>query len=381
MKWKIYFLLFGLLSSLGIFTITTKTAHAVESYKISPSDDRTIRQRFHSASSIKDEKHIDLHYYFYAQNNYSENLKVIAYICDYKTDYYDDKTLTSIPNCGLSMVQEGGLFKIKIDASYFMTLDYSRRTQKIDASSISTYSVYNTPLYEVASFTDTDFDNGLTLLGGSALKANNWNRNEGGFLVEPVGGSSNSSNNNQNQNNSGGFDILGGIKVFFQPMIDSITRTQKAVLGISDTIINGIKNLFSGLIDSAKNIWDFLANFFTKLFEELGKFFKWLFVLDSNVSKEQINSFADKIKNSSPEVSSIYNFSSGFRSKVSGNSVCSFGVGGLILSVCSVPSFLIIIARALIIFSMVWITIDRIVKFMSVLFGTRYMWQQGGEEQ
>lgn len=381
MKWKIYFLLFGLLSSLGIFTITTKTAHAVESYKISPSDDRTIRQRFHSASSIKDEKHIDLHYYFYAQNNYSENLKVIAYICDYKTDYYDDKTLTSIPNCGLSMVQEGGLFKIKIDAGYFSTLDYSRRTQKIDASSISTYSVYNTPLYEVASFTDTDFDNGLTLLGGSTLKANNWNRNEGGFLVEPVGGSSNSSNNNQNQNNSGGFDILGGIKVFFQPMIDSITRTQKAVLGISDTIINGIKNLFSGLIDSAKNIWDFLANFFTKLFEELGKFFKWLFVLDSNVSKEQINSFADKIKNSSPEVSSIYNFSSGFRSKVSGNSVCSFGVGGLILSVCSVPSFLIIIARALIIFSMVWITIDRIVKFMSVLFGTRYMWQQGGEEQ
>ena len=381
MKWKIYFLLFGLLSSLGIFTITTKTAHAVESYKISPSDDRTIRQRFHSASSIKDEKHIDLHYYFYAQNNYSENLKVIAYICDYKTDYYDDKTLTSIPNCGLSMVQEGGLFKIKIDAGYFITLDYSRRTQKIDASSISTYSVYNTPLYEVASFTDTDFDNGLTLLGGSTLKANNWNRNEGGFLVEPVGGSSNSSNNNQNQNNSGGFDILGGIKVFFQPMIDSITRTQKAVLGISDTIINGIKNLFSGLIDSAKNIWDFLANFFTKLFEELGKFFKWLFVLDSNVSKEQINSFADKIKNSSPEVSSIYNFSSGFRSKVSGNSVCSFGVGGLILSVCSVPSFLIIIARALIIFSMVWITIDRIVKFMSVLFGTRYMWQQGGEEQ
>ena len=383
MKWKIYFLLFGSFLSLGIFTITTKTAHAVESYKISPSDDRTIRQRFHSASSIKDEKHIDLHYYFYAQNNYSENLKVIAYICDYKTDYYDDRTLTSIPNCGLSMVQEGGRFKIKIDAGYFMTLDYSRRTQKIDTSYISTNTAYNMPLYEVVSFTDTDFDNGLTLLGGSTLKVNNWNRNEGGFLVDPVGGNSNNSSNTNNSNNSGGgfnLDILGGIKAFFQPMIDSIARTQKAVLGISDTIINGVKNLFSSLIDSVKNIWDFLANFFTKLFEELGKFFKWLFVLDSNVSKEQINSFADKIKNSSPEVSSIFNFSSGFRSRVSGNSVCSFGVGGLILSVCSVPSFLIIIARALIIFSMVWITIDRIVKFMSVLFGTRYMWQQGGEE-
>ena len=122
MKWKIYFLLFGSFLSLGIFTITTKTAHAIESYKISPSDDRTIRQRFHSASSIKDEKHIDLHYYFYAQNNYSENLKVIAYICDYKTDYYDDKTLTSVSNCGLSMVQEGGRFKIKINAGILLLI-------------------------------------------------------------------------------------------------------------------------------------------------------------------------------------------------------------------------------------------------------------------
>ena len=90
MKWKIYFLLFGSVLSLGIFTTSAKTAHAIESYKISPEDDRTIRRGFHSNSNIKDEKHIDLHYYFYAQNNYSENLRVIAYICDYKADYYND---------------------------------------------------------------------------------------------------------------------------------------------------------------------------------------------------------------------------------------------------------------------------------------------------
>ncbi len=381
MKWKIYFLLFTSLLSLGIFTISEKTAHAIESYKISPEDDRTIRRGFHSNSNIKDEKHIDLHYYFYAQNNYSEKLRVIAYICEYKADYYNDNSLTSVPDCGLSMVQEAGKFKIKINAGYYANLEYSRRTQKITTSYYNYNSVYNNKNYDIASFTDQDFENGLTLLGGSTLKANNWNRNEGGFLLDPVGGSSSNSNNRNNSNNSGGgFDILGGIKAFFQPMIDSIVRTQKAVLSITDNIINGIKSLFVGLIDSVRNIWDFLSNFFVKLFEELGKFFKWLFVLDSNVSKEQIDSFSNKIKNSSPEVSSIFNFSRTFSNRVSGNSTCSFGVGGLVLSVCSVPSLLINIARALIIFAMVWITIDRIVKFISVLFGTRYMWQREGED-
>lgn len=372
-KWKIYFLLFGSVLSLGIFTITTKTAHAIESYKISPEDDRTFRRDFYNRLNIYDEsKQINLHYYFYAENKYSENIKLISYVCEEN----DNGDVKEKPDCGLYLVQEAGKFKIKLKASAYSYSNYSRRTQRVDG-------FYVNKIYEdfisLANFTDEDFENGLTLLGGSTLKVNNWNRNEGGFLFEPVGGSS---NNNQNHNNSGGgFDILGGIKAFFQPMIDSITRTQNVVLGISDNIINGIKNLFNGLTESVKNIWDFLANFFTKLFEELGKFFKWLFVLDSNVSKEQIDSFKDKIKNSSPEVRSIFNFSSGFSSKVSGNSVCSFGVSGLIISVCSVPPFFINIARALIIFSMVWITIDRIIKFMSVLFGTRYMWQQGGEEE
>lgn len=372
-KWKIYFLLFGSVLSLGIFTITTKTAHAIESYKISPEDDRTFRRDFYNSLNIYDEsKQINLHYYFYAENKYSENIKLISYVCE-ENNNGDVKEKS---DCGLYLVQEAGKFKIKLKASAYSYSNYSRRTQRVEG-------FYVNKIYEdfitLANFTDTDFDNGLTLLGGSTLKANNWNRNEGGFLFEPAGGSS---NNNQNNNNSGGgFDILGGIKAFFQPMIDSITRTQNVVLGISDNIINGIENLFNGLTESVKNIWDFLANFFTKLFEELGKFFKWLFVLDSNVSKEQIDSFKDKIKNSSPEVRSIFNFSSGFSSKVSGNSVCSFGVSGLIISVCSVPPFFINIARALIIFSMVWITIDRIIKFMSVLFGTRYMWQQGGEEE
>ena len=394
MKWKIYFLLFGLVLSLGIFTTSAKTAHAIESYKISPEDDRTIRRGFHSNSNIKDEKHIDLHYYFYAQNNYSENLRVIAYICDYKADYYNDNSLTSVPDCGLSMVQEAGKFKIKINAGYYASLEYSRRTQKIITRYYNYNYVYNNQNYDIASFTDQDFENGLTLLGGSTLKANNWNRNEGGFLVDPVGGNSNSSNSSNNsRNNGGGFDILGGIKSFFQPMIDSITRTQKAVLGISDTIINGIKNLFSSLIESVKNIWDFLTNFFTKLVEELGKFVKWIFVPESDVLTKQIKGFTDLVDLSFQPlkqtlgidfVDPMYlntNRCNGSPMGLTGNGDGRFsgmnGFSGVIeINICKVPAPLIFLARNLFRFSVIFVLLRRLSITLPIVFGSRYVWER-----
>lgn len=397
MKWKIYFLLFGSVLSLGIFTTFTKTAHAIESYKISPEDDRTIRRGFYSSSNIKDEKHIDLHYYFYAQNNYSENLRVIAYICDYKADYYNDNSLTSVPDCGLSMVQEAGKFKIKINAGYFASLEYSRRTQKIITSYYNYNSVYNNQNYDIESFTDKDFENGLTLLGGSTLKANNWNRNEGGFLVEPVGGSSNNSSNTNNSNNSGGsfnLDILGGIKAFFQPMIDSIARTQKAVLGISDTIINGVKNLFSSLIESVKNIWDFLYNLPSKIPEMI----KFIFV----PSQEELNNELSNIRSmfSFEQITRVLNTtylplnSAGF----SYGSYCSdaywdattphlnnlLNSGGqkytngfrLTTSICKVPKIYITLARNLLMFAFFWWAVYRILQIIPVVMGSAYIWDR-----
>ena len=392
MKWKIYFLLFGSVLSLGIFTTFTKTAHAIESYKISPEDDRTIRRGFYSRSNIKDEKHIDLHYYFYAQNNYSENLRVIAYICEYKADYYNDNSLTSVPDCGLSMVQEAGKFKIKINAGYYASLEYSRRTQKITTSYYNYNSVYNNKNYDIASFTDQYFENGLTLLGGSTLKANNWNRNEGGFLVDPVGGNSNSSNNSSN--NSGGFDIFGGIKAFFQSMIDSITRTQKAVLGISDTIINGIKNLFSSLIESVKNIWDFLYNLPSKIPEMI----KFIFV----PSQEALNNELSNIRSmfSFEQITRVLNTtylplnSVGF----SYGSYCSdaywdattphlnnlLNSGGqkytngfrLTTSICKVPKIYITLARNLLMFAFFWWAVYRILQIIPVVMGSAYIWDR-----
>ncbi len=394
MKWKIYFLLFGLLLPFGIFTTSTKNAHAIESYKISPEDDRALNRGFHSTSGIRDNKNIDLHYYFYADNNYSENLKVIAYICEYKTDYYNDNSVISIPDCGLSMVQEAGKFKIKIKAGYYALLDYSRRTQKIITTYFNYQNIGNSENYEVSSFTDQDFERGLILLGGTTLKVNNWNRNEGGFLLDPVGGSSNNSNSSSNSsNNGGGFDILGGIKSFFQPMIDSITRTQKAVLGISDTIINGIKNLFSSLIESVKNIWDFLTNFFTKLVEELGKFVKWIFVPESDVLTKQIKGFTDLVDLSFQPlkqtlgidfVDPMYlntNRCNGSPMGLTGNGDGRFsgmnGFSGVIeINICKVPAPLIFLARNLFRFSVIFVLLRRLSITLPIVFGSRYVWER-----
>lgn len=392
MKWKIYFLLFGLLLPFGIFTTSTKTAHAIESYKISPEDDRALNRGFHSTSGIRDNKNIDLHYYFYANNNYSENLKVIAYICEYKSDYYNDNSVISIQDCGLSMVQEAGKFKIKIKAGYYVLLDYSRRTQKITTTYFNYQNIGNSGDYEVSSFTDQDFERGLTLLGGTNLKVNNWNRKEGGFLLEPVGGNSNNSSNNSN--NSGGFDIFGGIKAFFQPMIDSITRTQKVVLGISDTIINGIKNLFSSLIESVKNIWDFLYNLPSKIPEMI----KFIFV----PSQEELNNELSNIRSmfSFEQITRVLNTtylplnSAGF----SYGSYCSdaywdattphlnnlLNSGGqkytngfrLTTSICKVPKIYITLARNLLMFAFFWWAVYRILQIIPVVMGSAYIWDR-----
>lgn len=181
-------------------------------------------------------------------------------------------------------------------------------------------------------------------------------------------------------------------------MIDSITRTQKAVLGISDTIINGIKNLFSSLIESVKNIWDFLANFFTKLVEELGKFVKWIFV----PSQEELNNELSNIRSmfKFEKITNILNTtylplnSVGF----SYGSYCSdsywdattphlnnlLSSGGqkytngwrLTTSICKVPKIYITLARNLLMFAFFWWAVYRILQIIPVVMGSAYVWDR-----
>ena len=211
-KWKIYFLLFGFALCCGLFGILSKNAFAVESYKISPAQDRDFKRQYYQMVYIPQDTPINLHYYFYAPDKYSKNIKLISFICEDPYNNYQD-----IDGCGLYMVQEAGSFKIKLKASAYSLTDYNRETQESNSPYVNkVYDNFSKP-FEVASYTDYDFKNGFTLLGGTALKENSWNLNEGGFLVEPIGGKADNSNNNSGNNSGGGFgDFFAGILIFLE---------------------------------------------------------------------------------------------------------------------------------------------------------------------
>lgn len=376
-KWKIYFLFFGFALCFGLFGILNKNALAVESYKISPEQDRTLKRDFYSSLNISDSKNIDMHYYFYAKNNYNEDINVIAYVCEYKPDYFEEDVKT-VSDCGLSMVQEAGKFKIKLKASAYKILSYSRRTQKVSEAYVQVESIYsyeNSTKY-IASFTDSDFEKGLTLLGGSTLKVNNWNRNEGGFLVDPVGGSSSGSNNNQNQNNGGGFDILGGIKSFFQNMITAILRLPDLIINLPIIIIDGIKDIFNGLSDIIRGLFvpsdndlnQELGNLRSMFsFEQITRVLNTTYLpLDSVGFRYDSNCVANYWDATSPHLAKLYNSGS--------NKYWDGYARGI--SICNVPKIYITLARNLLLFAFFWWAVYRILQIIPVVMGSAYVWDR-----
>lgn len=366
-KWKIYFLLFGFALCFGLFGILNKNALAVESYKISPEDDRTFRRDFYNRLNIYDEsKQINLHYYFYAENKYSENIRLISYVCEEN----NNGDVKEKPDCGLYLVQEAGKFKIKLKASAYSYSNYSRRTQRVDG-------FYVNKIYEdfinLASFTDTDFDNGLTLLGGSTLKANNWNRNEGGFLFDPAGGNS---NNNQNHNNSGGFDILGGIKSFFQNMITAILRLPDLIINLPRIIIDGIKDIFNGLSDIIRGLFvpsdndlnQELGNLRSMFsFEQITRVLNTTYLpLDSVGFRYDSSCVANYWDATSPHLANLYNSGS--------NKYWDGYARGI--SICNVPKIYITLARNLLLFAFFWWAVYRILQIIPVVMGSAYVWDR-----
>ena len=373
-KWKIYFLFFGFALCFGLFGILNKNALAVESYKISPEDDRYIISRFYSNSGITESRKIDMHYYFYTKNPYGEELKGIAYICDYKENKYGEEVKTINP-CGLEMIQEAGKFKIKLKAGSYLKFDYSRKTQKITRDYLYINDSYNYESYELESFTDEDFNNGLTILGGSTLLKNEWNRNEGGFLIDPVGGSSGNSNNSQN-NNGGGFDILGGIKSFFQNMITAILRLPDLIINLPRIIIDGIKDIFNGLFDIIRGLFvpsdndlnQELGNLRSMFsFEQITRVLNTTYLpLDSVGFRYDSNCVANYWDATSPHLAKLYNSGS--------NKYWDGYARGI--SICNVPKIYITLARNLLLFAFFWWAVYRILQIIPVVMGSAYVWDR-----
>ncbi len=369
MKWKIYFLLFGSFLSLGIFTTFTKTAHAIESYKISPAQDREFKRNYYQSMYLDQSKNINMHYYFYASDKYSRKIKLISFICENQYDNYKE-----LPDCGLYMVQEAGSFKIKLKATGYTFSDYNRETQESDYAYVN-HSYDNTQFVEVASYTDEDFKKGLTLLGGTTLKTNTWNLNEGGFLLDPVGGSSGNSNNSQN-NNGGGFDILGGIKSFFQNMITAILRLPDLIINLPRIIIDGIKDIFNSLSDIIRGLFvpadndlnQELGNLRSMFsFEQITRVLNTTYLpLDSVGFRYDSNCVANYWDATSPHLANLYNSGS--------NKYWDGYARGI--SICNVPKIYITLARNLLLFAFFWWAVYRILQIIPVVMGSAYVWDR-----
>ena len=189
-------------------------------------------------------------------------------------------------------------------------------------------------------------------------------------------------------------------------MIDSITRTQKVVLGITDNIIKGISDFFAPMIQSIGNmpkaiidlpklILDGIKSIFDGLINAITTFFV--------PADGQIDAELSTLKSmfNFDKISTILNAtfmpldSSGFRYDTScsnmywdastqelSNTIYSKGGDKYskgfrwATSICKVPQIYIMLARSLIIFAFVWWSAYRLFEFVPILMGSAFIWDK-----
>lgn len=351
------------LSLLACFSpLTQLKANAVESYKISPEDERTFKRSIYQNAYIPDSQNVDIHYYFYATNNYAEDISLIIYSCDYYD--YNTGSVAKKSGCGLYMVQEGGYFKIKLISSVYTTVAYSRRTNSV--MNFSGMRNYGNSFQEIALFTDDDFNKGLTLLGGTTLKENSWNREEGGFLLDPIGGNSGGSSSGSNNNGGINLDfgafvkgIVDGITEFFRPMMDSVKATTEDV----------------------GKLPEFLANI-PKMLED---FVKQLFEIEPSYLNNKTTDFKNRVQTELGTIGNVFSnivgFFQIFASHAGHGVACSHSsiivkedALPISFDMCKVPNTFLILARTLLVFAIMSVVFHRFIRFFNILLGSRYFW-------
>lgn len=356
----IFSLLF--LSLLACFSpLTQLKANAIESYKISAEQERTFKRSIYQAVGIPESQNVDIHYYFYTKNNYAEDISLIVYSCDYYD--YNTNSVAKKSGCGLYMVQEGGYFKINLISSASSVSSYSRRTNSVkDLNSL--YS-YGDSAQEIDRFTDEDFNKGLTLLGGTTLRENSWNRGEGGFLLDPVGGNSGGSSSGSNNSGLGldfaSFikDILNGITEFFRPMMDSVKTTTENVSKIPEFLFN--------------------------IPEMLGDFIKQLFEVEPSYLNNKTTDFKTRVETKLGTIGNVFSnvvgFFQIFASHAGHGVACNHSsivitkdALPISFDMCKVPNTFLILARTLLVLAIMSVVFHRFIRFFNILLGSRYVW-------
>lgn len=396
--WKrlsIYSLLF-LSLVLPMSLMTSQKASAIASYVVKPLYEREIKREillsYQSDGSVYADKGLNMHYYFYRERSDQKDsdnrpyVKGIAYVCevqktDYSTGNPEIKTKT-LPDCGIFLREENGFLRFYIKASSIVVFDYY--TDKDEVKNISNFSrkydssdtLYDSKLLEI---TDQNIDDGFRLLGGTELKENGW-RVEEEYVIkveEPK---------NNNSSNSG---IFAGIQDFLTSLFN----------GIKDFLTAFFKPMQKSLDSTVDFFQHFNENFekIIKFFENIGKtVFDWLVSLiipDISDIKTRFDDFAQYIKNGLGFIGEVFSRAIETHRSIAGTAgsasikcstifsydTPSANFSKLYFNICHIPQPMLMMARSLIAFSMFFITMNRLLRALSVILGTRYVWQSNNE--
>lgn len=393
-----------LVISLGLLSFLLASLQSSFTYAIEQKSfeglDLSERQSFSRILSPLNSIPANVKYFIYRDNyNYDKNiLDVLAYTCDYAdfskynsdTGNYGD--VSEMSDCGviLEYSHQNGNYTIKVKAA-----SYSKKRFILDTNGYSGYleekDAYN--LYYIKDSTNSTAyiasgygDDPFVVYENTHSIKNEWN------YSAPTPPPQNDPPQEQPKDEGGLFsgiggfftNLLNGIKEFFQPMKDSLDRFSSWSGTYFDNLKNGIVSVFSSMFENIANIWDFFSNFFINLFKELLNFLKYILLPDGEVIKQQISDFTNYLKNSSGSLGRFFGSigsSISVRHSVSCQTQGYYGGSSFGLNFCSIPQELINLARPLIVLSIFWATGSRILHFVSVLLGSRYMWEKKGEDQ
>lgn len=367
--WKkfylILFLFFGsVLFSTLFLNQNSASAHSVDKPPVfSEEDKQSIVRQYQSYMNYEPDfiKNANIFWLVYkTANSYHKDdlYHVVAYTCvdkqytgqgdsGYSEKYYQD--------CGsyLEYDKNSGVYTIKIKAVYIMSSgSYYKRTNKLTYGGFSRYS---SDYYQTIS--SSDDPNYYTIYLDQHNKINQFN-------IKPQ--------SHFEQSNSGSGGIAG---------LD--------FGAFAKGIVNGITDFFKPLVDLINMTFKIITDFITGFFEKVAEFVKNLFKIDFSIVKEKSENLQKTINNSGGLGKLIFLPVNLLGIVMTHNTVTCSNFSVVIakdyvpisFDLCHAPEPLILIARSVLLVSILFILINRIRVFVSILFGSRYSWVSKGDDE
>ena len=371
-KWKFLYIILFLSSLVFISFMYTSRSYAVHvndgDFHFTDRMKNGIIQEFYGTNfnfnfyPRKDNNDsIDVKYFLHKTDDMN-HFEGFAYICTFKKE--SSGSVIEFPSCGIGLNKYAGQYNVMVRSPHVINFWFNKENKDV-------YNIRNaTPSNRegiLASFNDSDFDNGLKVYGD--VMFNSWGKTVNKLNELDELKPDNDKKYDQN---------------FFTPMIKSL-----------ENLFNFIKDLYNSITDFQKHF-----------FEKLGDLFKFLFV----PSSEYISDYSSRIKAefSKPfdkfdtvrEIQNSvlmrqqinfncggtnyfpnYNAGSGSINMGLSSSTSIYSLKNIHVDFCSVPKPLIYIARALLSLAMLFVFVDTFMHTITVVMGDRKIWESKEDKE